>query len=264
MNKKGNTKKKQVMMVILKKIRSKKATQKILSIKSFFVFIVLLFLFYSCIKKETTIIIEKTFYDNGNLNETFKIENGLKNGLYLKYYSNGSLQIKCFYKNGLKNGKMYIYLLNNRKTSELEWRNDTLVNEEIQYYYSGKVKSYTFRNIKGEICYYINYNSNGNKTKEWGCPFPQVMHSFKLEKEDTLFIDVYIVSPPKSSSKAVILEKNGNELDIFDKDSTGFRYSTWFTVSKKGYLPFRIKRCFYDSIDNVQKIDTISSGADFL
>lgn len=40
-------------------------------------------------------------YDNGIINETFKIENGLKNGL--------------------KNGKMYTYLLNNRKTSELEW-----------------------------------------------------------------------------------------------------------------------------------------------
>ncbi len=61
MNKKGNTKKKQVMMAILKKIKSKKATQKILSIKSFFVFIVLLFLFYSCFKNETTIITEKCF-----------------------------------------------------------------------------------------------------------------------------------------------------------------------------------------------------------
>ncbi len=59
------------------------------------------------------------------------------------------------------------------------------------------------------------------------------MFSFKLKKEDTLFIDVYIVSPPKSSSKAVILEKNVNELDIFDKDITGFRYSTWFIALRK-------------------------------
>lgn len=231
--------------------------------KSYLLLFVFLLLFNSCNKTENSIITEKTFYENGNINESYQAVNGSKNGLYLKYFSNGNLQIKCHYKSNMKNGKMYTYLFNNRKASELEWRNDTLVNEETQYYYNGRVKSYTFRNIKGEICYYITYNINGNKIKEWGCPFPQVIHKFELKKEDTLFIDVYIVSPPKSSSKAVILEKNGNELDIFDKDSTVFRYSTWFTVSKKGFFPFSLKRYFYDSIDNVQKIDTITCGAEF-
>jgi len=225
--------------------------------------VLLILIIFSCINKSNKIEIVKTYYEDGSLSEVYQVKSKFKDGLYLKYFSNGNLQIKCFYKNGLKNGKNYSYFTKDWKINESEYRNDTLINEDITYYYDGKIKFYYFRNIKGEICYYVKYDVYGNKIDEFGCPFPQVVHQFKLRKTDTLFVDVYVVSPPKTSSKVLFLDRNGSELDIFTTDSTKFKYSTWFTVPKKGFFPFSIKRFFYDSIDNKQIIDTINSNAEF-
>ena len=48
--------------------------------------------------------IERTYYDNGNIESEYQALNGIENGYYKKWHKNGNISISCTYKNGAKHG----------------------------------------------------------------------------------------------------------------------------------------------------------------
>ena len=60
----------------------------------------------------------KSFYVNGELQERYLVQNGIKHGPYEKYFENGNLNRKCAYKEGKLHGKFKKWYDSGKHASE--------------------------------------------------------------------------------------------------------------------------------------------------
>jgi antitoxin component YwqK of YwqJK toxin-antitoxin module len=140
----------------------------------------------------------KTYNDNGVLIAIGKKNLGLNDSIWIFYTDEGKLKSKFEYAFNQKNGCAIIYDSLEHVKTELFYLNDTILNEKIEYYPTGEIKSITnFINGKAdglalefskdgdvisEIIYddgFIKskielnrYDSNGNKTGYWRVLYP--------------------------------------------------------------------------------------------
>jgi len=102
----------------------------------------------------------KTFYENGELNEVGTLENGIRNGEWLKYDINNNLKKNIYYVDGKLNGPCKIYdgSSKNRLHIECTYINDNLEGEYIIYW-----NIYENECINPEIIKESYYYENGKK-----------------------------------------------------------------------------------------------------
>ena len=77
--------------------------------------------------------IEKTYYENGNLQSEITTLNGISNGIAKLYYESGKIRTKGFYIDGKENGIWNIYYENEILKIEGEWK-DSKPNGIWKYY----------------------------------------------------------------------------------------------------------------------------------
>ena len=104
-----------------------------------------LFIGMAWFQSADSLIVDKSFYDNGNLKYQRFYKDGKANGRWTHYYENGNIWIEGAYKNGIQVGLWTTYYNNGQEWTKGDYKNnersgkwiffnnDGTVREELEY-----------------------------------------------------------------------------------------------------------------------------------
>lgn len=107
------------------------------------------------------------YFPNGNIEDSFKMVAGLKNGFYYRFDSTGYLRSQMNYLNNKKDGYSYLYYRNGAIEVEELFRADSVLYTK-NYFPNGQLESYFIFIDKVQSGYYLVYDSLGKKMEEGG------------------------------------------------------------------------------------------------
>jgi antitoxin component YwqK of YwqJK toxin-antitoxin module len=107
------------------------------------------------------------YYPNGNVEDSFNLIDGDKEGNYFQYYSNGKLKGTTFFVKGKANGFAYSYYPNTKLEIEEFYRSGNLIFTK-NFHENGILKSYFIMKNNKESCYILIKDSTDNIIEERG------------------------------------------------------------------------------------------------
>jgi len=179
---------------------------------------------FTYIKFDEKYNITKTYYDNGEINESYKLVNinnmNFKDGEYNKYYPNKKINIKCNYNKGAKYGLYTEYWDNGNIKIECEYEKNKLNGFYKEYYVDGQIKILTnYKNNKYEGSYeeYIQNKLNIKCFYKHGCLDGEYIKYYN-ETDNINFICNYKCD---NTDSITYLEKNYINIPICEKNKHG-------------------------------------------
>ncbi len=111
---------------------------------------------------------------------------GIKDGWQKHYRENGTLESNVHYKNGLADGLDYRYYEDGTKIkSENHWLKGKQYGVGKWYYKNGQLETFNVSDFYNNVLYVIQYDEQGNKTKEDGVVFSPKFTAFYTSASDS-------------------------------------------------------------------------------
>jgi antitoxin component YwqK of YwqJK toxin-antitoxin module len=107
------------------------------------------------------------YYANRNVEDSFQVNDGQKNGFYFQYDSLGALRSKMNFANGKREGLSLLFYPNTKPEVEELFRGDSLLYSK-NFFSNGQLKSYFIFIDKTKSGYFLVYDSLGKKVDEGG------------------------------------------------------------------------------------------------
>ena len=99
----------------------------------------LLFIGFAWGQSADSLIVDETFFDNGNLKHQRFYKNGKADGKWTHYYNNGNIWIEGNYNKGIQVGLWTTYYKNGQEWTKGNYKNNERSGEWIFYNEDGKV-----------------------------------------------------------------------------------------------------------------------------
>lgn len=159
------------------------------------------------------------------LKDEIEFSHGVRAGWYKHYRKDGTLESKTYFKNNLPDGENYWYYENGKPKEETFWIKGKQYGAGKWYYKSGKLETFNVTDFYNSILYVIQYDEQGNKTKEDGVVFslkfvavytsdstqtPIVDDGVKANKE--IAIKTTVAQPPQTKTTIRMGELNKNNM----------------------------------------------------
>jgi len=183
------------------------------------------------------------------LKDEIEFRNGVKEGWYRHYRQDGTIESKTYFKNNLPDGENYWYYENGKPKEETFWVKGKQYGVGKWYYKNGKLETFNITDFYGTVNYVIQYDEQGNKTKEDGVVFspkfiavytsdstqtPIVDNGVKASKE--IAIKITVAQPPQTKTIIRMGELNkGNMMELPIENYTA-TYKQIFTEAGKHTL----------------------------
>ena len=107
-----------------------------------------------------------TYFDNGKIEFTCNLKNGLISGLATGYYKSGQRKYVVNYNEGVKDGSFQTFYQNGNKQTSVNYKDDLKQGKEVSYYLNGKrrfSRHYTDGILNGKD---VHYDEEGRRTSE--------------------------------------------------------------------------------------------------
>lgn len=129
--------------------------------KKIFLFTIMMFSITGSVFAGETVI-QKIYYDTGELKCEIPVKNNVKHGVVRCYYKSGALQVQFTMNNNKENGITRFYYENGKLESEVPFKNGNIDGTAKSYYENGAFKGETqYKNGKRDGKE-IKYNKDGS------------------------------------------------------------------------------------------------------
>ncbi|PKP20094.1 MAG: hypothetical protein CVU04_04625 [Bacteroidetes bacterium HGW-Bacteroidetes-20] len=170
-----------------------------------------------------------------------------KNGGILKYDT--ILKSNPYFQEINKNGKYYLYYETGEIKEMAEFRNDTLINENVLYSKTGNEISYRFYNLDGECMFFQEISEYNLVIGDlFFDPFMYFKFPHVPNLNDTIPIEVYIATPAGVNHELLGVYNDSIIYDLNYEKVKPYCYVIKYTPNKKGINVLSLKLEYYDSL----------------
>jgi hypothetical protein len=150
-----------------------------------------------------------------------------------------------------KNGNYTLSYISGELKEIAEFRNDTLINENILYDKFGNIISYRFYNPKGKLCYIYEISEFNVLITNWEVdPFMYGVITPNAKLGDTIPIEIYVMKPPGVSHNLFGITEDSIEYNLHYLMPKPFKYCFNYIPKKIGINTLLLRLDYKDSISN--------------
>jgi hypothetical protein len=185
--------------------------------------------------KQKTIFIEgnrdsyinMNYNDDNVLTDSFKIVNGVKEGVYKKLLDRDSSIVYTTYRKGKKDGIQISYFSNGELRYEGEYVDDKQFGEWKFYYVNGMLKSFEYFARLGDRTFLRHYNQEGQITKSMGDPIIKIRcePDTVIPVDSSIHVVVFFLRPPNTQIRVKLFQSSSTEKLIEKYDFGSIEYN---------------------------------------